>query len=188
MQIMNWVEVSPAGSGVEKLDAGAYVLKITGVSDHQARSGGSYINFVYDIAEGAHANHYAAESREYVHSFKRSYTGNAAPFFKSFLDAVEASNPGRFSIQEWQRTCDENAFVGLIVGALFRDKYYTNNNGKDVGPVLDFVRAMPAQDVRNGNWTVPPVKDDRESTGGADSVPTQSVDVLTDFYTADVPF
>ena len=184
MKIMNWVEVAPAGAGVDKLDAGAYVIRIKSASDHVAHNGGSYLTFVYDIAEGEHANHYAAESRDYTHSFNRTYTGNAASFFRAFLDAVEASNPGRFNIEAWQRTCDEHAFEGLVVGALFRDRYYTNNNGKDVGPVLDFVRALSAQDVRDGNWTVPPVKDDRDGSGGAEQTqaPTSGV------YDADIPF
>ena len=184
MQIMNWVEVTPAGAGTEKLDAGAYVIRIIEASDHKARNGGNYLTFVYDIAEGQHANHYANENRDYTHSFNRSYTGNAASFFRSFLDALEQSNPGKFNIETWQKTCDENALEGLIVGALFRDRYYTNLSGKDVGPVLDFVRAMPAQDVRDGNWTVPPVKDDRDQAGGEPSSNADS----TDLYSSDIPF
>lgn len=188
MQIMNWVEVTPAGAGAEKLDAGAYVIRITDVSDHKARNGGSYLTFVYDIAEGPHANHYASETRDYTHSFNRSYTGNAASFFRSFLDALEASNPVKFKIAEWQKTSNEAAFVGLTVGALFRDRYYTNSSGKDVGPVLDFVRAMPAADVRSNNWTVPPVKDDRD--GASDYEPVSKMDGTKEgsIYDSDLPF
>jgi len=185
MQIMNWIEVSPAGSGTEKLPAGAYVIRIVDVSDHKARNGGNYLTFVYDIAEGPHANHYATETRDYTHSFNRSYTGNAASFFRSFLDALEASNPGKFSIEAWQTTGDEGALRGLTVGALFRDRYYTNTSGKDVGPVLDFVRAMPAKDVRDGNWTVPPVKDDRD---GSSAQAEQTSAGAGDYYSSDVPF
>ena len=190
MQIMNWVEVTPAGAGAEKLDAGAYVIRLTVEGDHKARNGGNYLTFLYDIAEGEHTNHYAAESRDFTHSFNRSYTGNAAGFFRAFLDAVEASNPGKFNIEVWQRTCDEKAFNGLIVGALFRDRYYTNSSGKDVGPVLDFVRAMPAQDVRDGKWTVPPVKDDREGVGDDVYTPAAKNDgnKPASIYDSDVPF
>ena len=193
MQIMNWTEIEPAGNGAAKLDAGAYVLRITGVSDHTSRNGGAYLTLVYDIAEGEHANHFASESRDYTHSFNRNYTGNAAAFFRVFLDAVEASNPGRFSVETWQRTCDENAFVGLNVGALFRDRYYTNNSGKDVGPVLDFVRAMPVDDVRRGDWTVPPVKDDRDGAGDAAQAqaaqnPYAAPSGQADPYSSDIPF
>ena len=193
MQIMNWVEIEPAGSGVEKLDAGAYVLRIKDVSEHTSRKGDPYLTFVYDIAEGEHANHYAGETRDYVHSFNRSYTGNAQAFFRSFLDALEASNPGRFSVAAWQRTCDENAFKNLIIGALFRDRMFTSSRtGKDV-TALDFVRAMPAKDVREGNWTVPPVKDDRDKPdmdGGYYSAPTAKAAPAADTmpYDADIPF
>lgn len=184
MQVMNWVEVAPAGASAEKLPAGAYVLRITNVSDHLARNGNSYLTFVYDIAEGEHKDHYMSESREYAHSFNRTYTGNAQGFFRAFLDAIEASNPGKFSVASWQRTCDEHAFEGLVVGALFRDRYYTNTSGKDVGPILDFVRAMPVKDVRDGNWTVPPVKDDRDKASASMASSGDSVSI----YDADIPF
>lgn len=190
MKIMNWVEVTPAGVGTPKLPAGAYVLRITDVSEHTARSGSAYLTFVYDVAEGEHANHYAGESREYVHSFNRSYEGKAAPFFRALLDAFEDSNPGRFSVEAWQRTCDENAFVGLIVGVLFRDRIYTNNQGRDV-TVLDYVRPMSAGEVRAGAWSVPPEKDERDTTpgGGYTSNPYgQQEQAPTSVYDGDVPF
>ena len=133
MQIMNWVEIEPAGTGVGKLDAGAYVLRITGVSEHTSRKGDPYLTFVYDIAEGKHANHFATETADYRHSFNRSYTGNAQAFFRAFLDAVEQSNPGRFNVASWQKTCDEKAFVGLTVGALFRDRFESAVNGSRDG-------------------------------------------------------
>jgi len=191
MQIMNWVEIEPAGTGAGKLDAGAYVLRIKDVSEHTSRNGGGYLTFVYDIAEGEHANHFANETADYRHSFNRNYTGKAAPFFRSFLDAVEQSNPGRFNVAAWSKTCDEKAFVGLTVGALFRDRYYTNSSGKDVGPVLDFVRAMPSDEVRKGNWTVPPVKDDREKVQGTDGgygAPAVQAEPSTSVYDSDIPF
>lgn len=193
MQIMNWTEIEPAGNGgAEKLDAGAYILRIKDVSEHTSRNGGQYLTFVYDIAEGEHANHFATETADYRHSFNRSYTGNAQAFFRAFLDAVEQSNPGRFNVASWQKTCDEKAFVGLTVGALFRDRYYTNNSGKDVGPILDFVRAMPSDEVRKGNWTVPPAKDDREKPDmGGDgyyAAPTAKPAEQASVYDADIPF
>ena len=187
---MNWVEVEPAGGGAEKLPAGAYVLRITDASDHTARSGAPYLTLVYDVAEGEHANHFAGESREYVHSFNRSYGGKSKPFFKSLLEAFEQSNPGRFNIETWQRTCDERALVGLTVGVLFRDRIYTNNKGRDV-TVLDYVRPMSADEVRAGAWTVPPVKDDRDSTPGGGYVENpygQQEQAPTSVYDADVPF
>ena len=184
MQIMNWTEVSPAGVGADKLDAGAYVVRIVDASDHTARNGNSYVTFVYDIAEGEHTNHYANETRDFTHSFNRTYTGGSAGFFRSMLDSFEQSNKGKFTVEAWQRTCDEKALVGLTIGVLFRDRYYTNREGKDVGPVLDFVRAMPAQDVRDGNWTVPPVKDDREGAHEHEQPSTPAFGV----YEADLPF
>lgn len=199
MKIMNWTEVEPAGTGAEKLPAGAYVLRITGVSGHTSKAGNPYLTFTYDVAEGEHAGHYASETRDYVHSFNRSYTGNSAPFFRALLDAFEQSN-ANFDVETWQRTCDEQAFVGLLVGVLFRDKIRTNSKGKDV-TVLDYVRPMAAAEVRGGDWTVPPVKDEREegaySAGGGAPASggfysygqeQQQPQQPADPYEADVPF
>lgn len=198
MQIMNWTEVEPAGTGAGKLDAGAYVLRITGVSEHTSRKGDPYLTIVYDIAEGKHANHFATETADYRHSFNRSYTGNASGFFRTFLDALESSNAGRFDLAAWNKLNIETEryhwekFEGLIIGVLFRDRMYTSSRtGKDV-TTLDFVRAMPAQEVRDGNWTVPPAKDDRDkpSVGGDGyySAPTAKPESQASVYDADIPF
>lgn len=195
MKVMNWTEVEPAGAGVDKLPAGGYVIRILSAQERTSRKGDPYIEMAFDVAEGEHAGHYASETRDWTHSFSRSYTGNAAGFFRAFLDALEASNPGRFSVAAWQRTCDEQAFVGLVVGALFRDRMYTSaKTGKDV-TVLDFVRAMPAQEAREGKFTVPPAKDDRDGAAaratpaqGAASVYGAPAAPASSPYDADIPF
>lgn len=193
MQIMNWTEIEPSGNGTAKLDAGAYVLRIIDVTEHTSRKGDPYLTFVYDVAEGVSANHFANETRDYTHSFNRSYTGNAAGFFRAFLDALVASNNGRFDLEAWNRknleteTYHWGDFRGLVIGALFRDRMYTNNKGRDV-TVLDLVRAMPAQDVREGNWTVPPVKDDRDNQGYSTTASTQSTAPAASLYDSDLPF
>lgn len=193
MKIMNWTEVEPASSGGStKLPAGAYVLRIEQVSEHTSRTGSPYLTFVFDVAEGEHEGNYADEDRDYVHSFNRSYEGKAAPFFRALLDAFEACNPGRFSVEGWQRTCDAHAFAGLLVGAMFRDRSYTNGSGKDV-TVLDFVRPMTLEEVRGGKWSVPPAKDDRDAApGGGYAEDPYGVRggqaPAADPYSADVPF
>lgn len=194
MQIMNWTEIEPSGNGTAKLDAGAYIVRITDISEHTSRKGAPYLTFVYDIAEGEHANYFAGETRDYTHSFNRSYTGNAAGFFRTFLDALEASNNGRFNLEAWNskniatETYHWSDLNGLTIGALFRDRIYTNRSGRDV-TVLDLVRVMPSDEVRKGNWTVPPVKDERENQGySATPIATQATEIADDVYGSDIPF
>lgn len=192
MQIMNWVEVEPAGNGVSKLPAGAYVLRITDVSDHTSRNGNEYVTFVYDVAEGEHANHFAGDTREYTHRFDRYYTGKSQGFFRTMLDMFQACNPGKFDLAQWSMRnlnagkYDWQALKGLTIGVLFRDRIYTNSQGRDV-TVLDYVRPMTADEVRAGKWTVPPVKDERDG-GGSRQQPQPMGMSSGDVYNADIPF
>lgn len=186
MQIMNWTEVTPMGAGAEKLPAGAYVVRITDASDHTAKNGGNYLTIIYEIAEGPHAGHYESETRDWTHSFNRSYTGKAEGFFRHFLDCIEASNPGRFTVAGWTRSCNERELEGLLVGALFCDRYYTNKEGRDVGPVLDFVEPMSAQDVREAKWEFPKIRDDRANRDAAPDAAAAQAQASA--YDADLPF
>ena len=87
--------------------------------------------------------------------------------FKAFLNRLEESNRGRFSVANWQaRGCNEHELVGLEVGLVFGKELYTNDRGEDKErTVVSFVEA--AQDIRNGDFRVPEPKDRRESVAQA---------------------
>lgn len=174
MKVMNWESIEEAASG-EKLPAGGYVVRITNVEDVPSKE---YLWVEYDIAEGEHAGHYSdeyAKSHPYIHRFSRSYKETAAGFFKAFLMRLEEGNRGRFSVAEWQKGSNENELVGLELGIVVQNEKYTNEKGDDKER-LQVVGIYAPQDIRNGDFKVPPVTDKRErvqDAGGAydESVP-----------------
>lgn len=171
MKIKNWTMVEPASEGGSKLPAGGYVVTITGVEDVPSKD---YMWIEYDIAEGEYAGHYSdeyAKAHPYVHRFSRSYKQTAERFFRAFLDALEVSNRGKFDVAKWQQKSDEAEFIGLQVGIVLQDELYTNKYGDDKER-LNVAKIMAAQDIRNGNFTVPPAKDSRE--GGGASAPASA--------------
>ena len=164
MKIGNWTTVDAAGLGGETLGAGAYVVRVQKVIDHQDDE---YIDVVIDIAEGEHANMYAGLSAadDWRHTYRRYYGGNAAPFFKQFLEALEISNRGKFDIETWERQCNEQEFVGLELGVIFQKVLFTKKSGKNAGKDgwrLNWYASIPAQDVRNGEYKVPADDDQRD--------------------------
>ena len=173
MRIGTWTTVDAATvGGAGQLEAGGYVVMIQKVEDHPEDG---YLDLIIDVAEGEHAFMYSGlpESDDWRHTYRRYYEGGAAPFFKQFLEALEISNRGKFNIAEWERTCDERAFIGLELGVIFQKRLYTKksgaNKGKD-GWNLNWFACVPAQDIRNGDFSVPADDDQRDKVpagGGA---------------------
>lgn len=167
MKIMNWVVVE-ASSDHDRLPAGGYVLKITAIKDNEARE---YLEDFYDIAEGDYAGYYSddwSKQNPWSHRTFHSYKESAQPMFKHFLDCVETSNKhiNGFTIEQWQQTCDPQAFVGMEYGAVIGYEKYTKNNGED-GERPYIAKYLPAQDIRNGEFKVPEVKDNRKKEEAA---------------------
>lgn len=157
----NWVLVDEAVQGGSQLPVGAYVARITDVEDHPRDE---YVLVTWDVAEGDHAGHYSdayGKANPYSHQFRKYYGEKAARFFKSFLVALEQSNRGRFSVEEWNAAQDERAFVGLEIGVLVQTRQYTNTKGDDKS-VNEVREVVAAQDVRNGDYTMPAPLDQRK--------------------------
>ena len=177
MQIGNWTTVDAAsvGGGGSQLEPGGYVVVIQKAEDHPADG---YVDLTIDIIEGENAFMYSGlpESDDWRHTYRRYYEGGAAPFFKQFLDALEISNRGRFSIEAWERKNMgpdgeaqygwEDDFVNLELGVIFQKRLFTKKSGKNAGKDgwnLNWFASVPAQDIRNGDFTVPADKDEREA-------------------------
>ena len=181
MKIGNWTTVDAAGiGGNDTLGAGGYVARIVRVVDHPDEE---YIDVVVDIAEGEHAGIYAGlpESDDWRHSYRRYYSDKAAPFFKQFLEALEISNRGRFSIAAWEQRCNEQEFVGLEIGVIFQKVLFTKKSGKNAGKDgwrLNWFASVPAQDIRNGEFTVPADDDQRDKA--ATSTAPSAGDIYND--------
>lgn len=132
---------------------GGFVLKITGAEDHESDG---YVGIEYDIAEGDHAGHY-----EYACDFRRYYQSSyegATPFEK-FMSAVEESNPG-FDLDKWQESWDCSKLEGLLVGAVFKKRMYTDDKGNDrEQPRLTYCCSVDS--IRAGRFRVPDPVDER---------------------------
>lgn len=182
MKIGNWTTVDAANiGGGGQLGAGGYVVRILKVEDHPADE---YLDLVIDIAEGENAGMYSGlpESDDWRHTYRRYYGGGAAPFFKQFLEALEISNRGKFEIATWERACDEQQFVGLELGVLFQKRLYTKKSGKNAGKdgwSLNWFASLPAQDIRNGEFTVP-ADDDQRDKGARAETSTEAGGVYDD--------
>lgn len=167
MRVGNWTTVDAAViGGGGQLEAGGYVIRIQKVVDHPEDE---YLDLTIDIAEGEHAGMYAGlpESDDWRHTYRRYYGENAKAFFKQFLEALEISNRGYFDIATWERQCNEQQFVGLELGVIFQKRLYTKRSGKNAGKDgwnLNWFASIPAQDVRNGEFTVPADDDQRDKS------------------------
>lgn len=164
MKVKNWELVEESTPG-EKLPAGGYVVRIVDVEDVPSRE---YLWVVYDIAEGEHAGHYSdafGKANAWAHRFTRSYKESAEGMFKAFLCRLEEGNRGRFSVAEWQKSCDERALVGLELGVVLQKRLYTNDRGEDK-EALEVRGVYAPQDIRSGDFRMPEPRDDREAPGG----------------------
>lgn len=170
--------VDTNGGGNYRHPEGGFVLTITGAKEDDKQT---YMEIEYEIAEGEHKGRY-----EYANNFRRYYEssfGGATPFDK-FMSAVEESNPG-FDMMEWQHTWNMQALVGKTVGAVFKKRLYTAENGNDYeSPRLHY--CCSADTIRAGKFKVPDPVDERVNLG---TKPATKTVVYTDgSYTDDVPF
>lgn len=150
----------------KKLPAGGYICEITDVENVANKS---YLNIVYDIAEGEFSALYAdAWSKEhpYTHSFVRSYksTGDEKKdktimgMMKAFLEAVDESNGTTFAEQAKTKAgFDENALKGKKIGLVIRYEEYETERG-EIKERTRVHSMMPVEEIRAGNYTVPDVK------------------------------
>lgn len=182
----DWTKVEPIQEGKRGLPAGGYVIRITRVDNIQANS---YLLMEYDIAEGEHAGHYKDLSDRFGFwggSFVRSYKPKAAGFFKGFLDAVEASNPG--VVLATENGVDESRLNGLLVGVVLREEEYIKNNG-ELGTRLRVKDVISADRIRKGDFIVPEKKVLSEKPASAPAVlDTTAANVDFEAVTEDLPF
>lgn len=166
--IKGYNEAKPSGE-FERLPAGGYVIRITGVKD-EAAPDKQYLRIIYDIAEGPEAGRYKNEEVEYRHAFIRSYKDTAIGMLKAFIKAVDEANETNFD-ELVEKGFDEQLLKGCRLGVLFGYEEYEANDG-NVKERLRLVRFLTIEQVRKGDFKVPELKKLAGSTEPAPSVPS----------------
>lgn len=149
MRSFNWNSIeSSTDGGFTPLPAGPYVARLVEMKDNEAKE---YVEAIYDIAEGEHANYYSddwGKSHPYAHHFFMSYKETALGMLKGRLEAIAASNPGFDPFAAWDAG-RLDIFVGRLVGINLQEEEYERNDG-DTGTRLNVCQVVNAQDVRDG--------------------------------------
>lgn len=173
----NWNEVKEF-SDRQKLPLGAYVCKVKKAAV-QANEYGEQLCILFDIVEGEFSGFFNEEYKNNTYDNKK-WKGVLRQFiprddgsekdewtkrsFKGMTAAFEKSNPGY--VWNW----DENSLAGKMVGILFRNEEWENDEGKTGWTVRPF-RAISVDSVRSEDFTLPkdkPLKknDSTYSAGG----------------------
>ena len=180
MRKINWGSVEEAKE-FERLGSGGYVCKIVSITDNPQKE---YLKVVMDVAEGGFKNYGAeAEKRNgndlsYIRMF-RSYKEKALGMFKSFLSALEKSNP-TFKADDFDG--DERKLVGLLIGIVLGYEEYQKNDGT-IG-VRTYVKTVTSADkIRKKEFKVPDLK--KLTTSTATPQPAQAASAYED---EDLPF
>lgn len=186
MKVKDWTLIDETSDS--RLEPGGYVIRITGVTDEPQKE---YLRIIYDIAEGDFKGKYNdawGRSNPWAHSFIRSYKDSAEGMFKAFLNRLEESNKhiNGFTVAEWNKTSDEQKFVGLELGIVLQKRLYTNDKGEDK-ETLEVRKIVASQDIRQGDYKLPEPRDERENT-----VPERAQDTMygseSSVYSGSVPF
>lgn len=151
MKNFKWTKVEDPAN-VDWLPQGGYVIEIVDVDDMPSWE---TLNIVFDVAEGEHAHKFAdvPSSRAWTHQLRQSYSEKAQRFFKGFLTALEQSNPN-FTIEEWERDCDETQLIGLKFGAIINYYHYVNEKGV-LCKKYNLVRPVSVDKIHKGDFDVP---------------------------------
>jgi hypothetical protein len=149
MRSVNWNNITASSDGgFTPLPAGPYVARLVELNDNESRE---YVEAVFDIAEGEHANYYSddwGKSHPYAHHFFMSYKDSALGMLKGRLDAIAKSNPGFDPEAAWNAG-RLDMFVNRLVGINLQEEEYERNDG-DTGTRLNVCQVVDAQLVRDG--------------------------------------
>jgi hypothetical protein len=185
----NWNEVKEFNDR-QKLPLGAYVCKVKRAAV-QANEFGEQLCIVFDIVEGEFSGFFNEEFKNNTYDNKkwkgvlRLYIPKddgsekdewTKSTFKGMVNAFEKSNPG----YKWN--WDEASLTGRMIGILFRNEEWQNDEGKTGWTVRPF-RAISVDSVRSGDFRLPkdkPLKknDSGYSAGGfgsGSSVPNYNI-------------
>lgn len=161
-----------------QLPTGGYVMRIMGAEVKENRIG-QYVQVSMDIAEGQYKDFFADDYRAQDNgpngrkwhcnyllnvptddgSEKDGWTKRR---FKTFTDALEASNDGYHF--DW----DEKKFKGLMIGGLFNIREWESGDRR--GRSTNLAQVCSVEKIRTGKYKLP--KDQLLSNGAGTSVST----------------
>lgn len=152
MKALDFTNVQATNGGeFARPTSGGYIIGIVSVQDVPEKE---YLKIAYDIAEGDLKNYYSEMKQRTGYDLPviyKSYKVKALGFFKAFLDAVIASNPGYV----WNN--DERTLTRKLIGAVLREEEYQNRDG-EIKTRLTPAVFYPAQDIRAGKFETLPKK------------------------------
>lgn len=186
MRNINWTSVTAThdGEGGQRLEPGAYVVRITEMNDVPDRE---YVEVVYDIAVGERAGYYSDEwgkSNPWAHHTFFSYKDKALGMLKGRLECINASNAGFDAFAAWDAG-RLDMFVGRTFGANIRLEEYEKSDGS-IGERLSVCEVRTAQDVLDGKVKPRDVKRLDASRGsGWSARPVAAAPAVDD---SDIPF
>ena len=175
-------DAKPSGD-FERLPAGGYIIKITGVKDEDAPDK-QYLKIIYDIAEGPEAGRYKNEEpkNDFRHSFIRSYKESALGMLKTFINAVDETNGTKLG-DTIEKGFDEQALVGKRLGAVFGYEEYEANDC-NIKERLYLKSCTTAEKIIAGDYKVPELKKLKAEKRSAGAIP----EGFTPLGDADLPF
>jgi hypothetical protein len=212
MRSVNWNNITASSDGgFTPLPAGPYVARLVELNDNESRE---YVEAVFDIAEGEHANYYSddwGKSHPYAHHFFMSYKDSALGMLMGKLHRIYLCNPqrlhatfdqeGKFLMVDEFEAENYSALVGCRFGAVVRRRLYTAGpNSKTPGAdktAVEIATYLTPDEFRDGSWSKNLLKDrdqrdkaaqQPEQQQAAHVPPTYSPDQTPDLYDEDVPF
>lgn len=156
MKNVNWKEVEEA-KDFSRICAGGYVCRVVRVEDNLKQE---YLKIYCDPVEGEFKNFgenmelRTGQDWNYIRFF-RSYKSTALNFFKSWLVALEKSNPGKFSADNFDG--NESKMVGLLVGIVLGDEEYLKQDGTK-GLRTYVHKTLTPEDIRAKKFKTPEMK------------------------------
>lgn len=178
-----WATTEASTDGdFEKLPAGPYVAKIVDMVDNDSKQ---YVELVFDIAEGEHANFYGdkwGKEHPFAHHIFLSYKDTALGMLKGRLQAIQESNPGFDPFAAWDAG-RLDMFNSRILGINLQEEEYERNDG-ETGMRLTVCQVVPAQDVRDGKIKTRDVKKLKNNAASTSTTTTPVVEA----YNGPIPF
>jgi hypothetical protein len=116
----------------EKLPPGGYICVILKVAVEE-KNYGHLMRIAFDIADGPHEGYYDRQFKRRKENnkdarwpgmFYQTIKEDSLQYFKGFMTAIEASNPGF----KWD--WDEKKLAGKLFGGVFGEEEYLGNDNK----------------------------------------------------------